>query len=464
MYISWSFFSSQHKIDSLQRGDAAEFFLPIDEDHRLENDGIDHRRIRQDHQNHSGSLSFSTKKNVNNRHREVPFLTDTNGQVIPEKNPLPVRFRIPPPEEEFKAPPVSDKVAPPLWNKNADNLQLANIAKESSNNVLPRSRDSAFNERMKSSLYSPEADNVLPNYFIHAESRNQTRDQYGKTVVTYLHHNKAAGSSVKDCLRKVSVAERKRISLMDSGGRVASVSRLKRGNHFQFYMGGYAFGICKQLSPEPCSYFTFVRDPYERVISSYSYCRRAASDQLCQPGDPWAMSIKDWVLFQGSFLFRQILFRPDYCKVPTPPVKNKKGRPAGVPCWYKEKQFLKEKLNETLEDDLIEYVVSNLDKWFAVIGITEDYDTSLAMLEEAYGIPFHTKCSGKKINVSDYKNMQRGQNTNQTDHELFVERTKRELMADEDVQKALRGDVKIYQQAQLIFEEQRQKYKEIKGL
>ncbi|XP_071854930.1 uncharacterized protein [Apostichopus japonicus] len=466
VYISWSFISSQERIDALRNGretpERQRIDLPAGNSHLQHRINIPHGSSRNDDKLYE---SFQKRSIAPNLHDDViaPNLHDDVVHIYSEEHPIP----LPPSNEEINPrnkvdPDSSDRKSSITTNKKEDardEMKLSVID-------LPNQGKSAFNQRMKTELYAPEAGNVLPNYFLYAESMNKTRHQYGDTVVTYLHHNKAAGSSVKDCLGKVSRAQRARISLMDSNGRSAAATRLKqRGNAFKFYMGGYSFGVCEQLSPQTCSYFTFVRDPYERVISSYSYCRRAAGDQLCQPGDPWAMTMKEWVLFQGSFLFRQILFRPEFCRLPRPKLTDKMRNARGIPCWYKEKLHLKDSLNDTMMEDLLDYVLLNLDKWFAVIGVTDEYDTSLAMLEEAYGIPFHSKCSGKRINVSDYKNVEvKGSAANETEHDVFVKTTKAELMADEEVRLALRADIKIYEQAKLIFERQREKYKLLHGL
>ena len=111
-------------------------------------------------------------------------------------------------------------------------------------------------------------------------------------------------------------------------------------------------------------------------------------------------------------------------------------------------------------DALSNYVLDNLENWFTVIGIVDEYDLSLAMLQEAYGgLPFHSRCSGHKINVSDYKNMQEKASTKSNGTTMdIMDESIRELMGDAEVRRVLEADTLIYRKALQIFEKQKQSF------
>ena len=325
--------------------------------------------------------------------------------------------------------------------------------------------------------------NFRPNYFLTRNSsstaspRNRTSIS-DNDVVIYMHHNKAAGSTTKDCLGKVAFSTGRHLGpVQDSMGRLNVHNLIGRFPDFKhehnLFMGGYAFGLCDELNTS-CSYFTILREPYERTISSYSYCRRARSDQLCAALSAGKVSLRDWALHQGSFLFRQLLFDPIFCrhfydhtkysnlsKVPHEFIRSKIGF-GGAPCWFRQKVVLQHAFDKDGMDKLLQYALQNLEHWFTVIGLVHEYDLSLAMLQEAYGLPFHTRCSGQKINVSDYKNMQNDTsdtkvNTNGTRMDIVGDNI-RELMGDPEVQQVLEADVKLYRRAVEIFEQQKRTF------
>ncbi|XP_072029017.1 uncharacterized protein [Amphiura filiformis] len=323
--------------------------------------------------------------------------------------------------------------------------------------------------------------NFRPNFYLTNSSSllnlsNRTSLAAENDVIIYMHHNKAAGSTTKDCIGKVAFSTGRHLGpVQDSMGRLNVHNLIGRFPDFKhehnILMGGYAFGLCDEFNAS-CSYFTILREPYERTISSYSYCRRARSDQLCSALNAGKVSLREWALHQGSFLFRQLLFDPIFCrhfydhtafsnlsKIPHEFARSKAGF-TGAPCWFRQKVVFHHAFNQTQMDNVLQYALQNLENWFTVIGLVQEYDLSLAMLQEAYGLPFHTRCSGQKINVSDYKNMQTDsakRNTNGTRTDIVNENI-RELMSDPEVRQVLEADVQLYERALEIFDQQKRTF------
>ncbi|XP_077988556.1 uncharacterized protein LOC144443058 [Glandiceps talaboti] len=309
----------------------------------------------------------------------------------------------------------------------------------------------------------------LKNFYTRTD--NDTADeQYRDSRLVFLHHNKAAGTTVKTCLTSVAAKQALRIGpVMASNTRVGFQSSVasKKGRYqtTRIFMGGYSFGVCDDLeSDKPCSYFTFLRNPYERVISSFEYCKRARSDQLCSVLNANEVTINEWARHQGSFFFRQVLFKPEFCKknydhnmdLDSEPhdskwsIRNK----LSVSCWFREKLILKNITSQTERDLISEYILKNLENWFAVIGIAEEYEFSMQLLEHTFGLPFIQHCGGMKKNYHEY------QQTNKTDSKssTVVDKLKEQLMEDDTVNEALRYDLQIYKKATEIFEKQKQVY------
>nr|XP_054748677.1 uncharacterized protein LOC129254212 [Lytechinus pictus] len=307
----------------------------------------------------------------------------------------------------------------------------------------------------------PDAKNLLPNYFTRKDSKKDER-RYTDGILVYLHLNKAAGSTTKSCLSKV--ARKRSVSgstaVLSSTARVQIQKKLEHKVNYNILMGGYAFGICDAAMDKNCSYFTILRDPYERLLSSFTYCRRAGTDQTCQGLSPWDVTLKEWAIHQGSYFFRQLLMKPYFCN-PNQHYTNwslngiphSKGTTfSRSPCWFREKVILNRSLSPALMDNLLTYCVEHLEEWFSVIGLTDHYDLTLAMLEKVYQIPFQKACTGSEINVSNYHNLANDTNVNKTE---TVSDWKRELQEDSEVYEALRGDIVIYEKAKQIFERQK---------
>ncbi|XP_077870061.1 uncharacterized protein LOC102804645 [Saccoglossus kowalevskii] len=284
--------------------------------------------------------------------------------------------------------------------------------------------------------------------------------------MVFLHHQKAGGSTVKICLKKIRGKDRKKVprcvGIYDKNGadHIENEIIIGRGDK-KCYVGENAFGVCDDFHNNKCSYFTMLRDPYERVISSYEYCRMNVVDPLCEGANPTTSTLKQWALLQGSYFFRQLLYNPTkLCANFSDDVVNSHGSyddqsdvvsfPLSAPCWYRQKIYLEGVLDRAEKEALLEYVLGNLKKWFAVIGVTEDFAMSLKLLQKVYGLPFYDQCNSLVTYQSDYKG--------KGDRDRIIKNLKKQLEADSDVSQALHYDLKIYQKAMEIFIEQKEIY------
>jgi hypothetical protein len=160
----------------------------------------------------------------------------------------------------------------------------------------------------------------LPNYFIRGD--NTSRPKYRNGTAVFMHHHKAGGTTMKSCLNAI-IGKNPR----NNGGRqhrfIETLHLDKRLTWsynwnqsqrlmYDFISGGHVMGICNDLDPaiRPCSYFTMLRDPIEREVTSYFYCQVDDWDALCSSRrlHTRRTNIKQWALHQRSYLFTQLTY------------------------------------------------------------------------------------------------------------------------------------------------------------
>ncbi|XP_070564633.1 uncharacterized protein [Ptychodera flava] len=314
------------------------------------------------------------------------------------------------------------------------------------------------------------------NYFMNG--RNNTKANFKPRIkdptYIFVHNQKSGGTTLKNCIDRVTSKKKmaKYVGVWDDVvSKVIGEANLKHVRS-KFYASENTFGLCDELNLPNCSYFTLIRDPYERLISCHEFCKRALWDPLCAASDARELALKEWALHQGSYFFRQLQFKPTYVcsdKIMreniAPKIKNAKylGRNAVCPpCWYLHKLFLDDALNDTEKEVLLDYFLDNLKNWFTVIGITEEYRTTLGLLQQAYDLPFQDLC----WNLTSMKGLYKvdGKPASPQSKQELIQKLKAELQADPEVNMALYFDVKIYEKARDIFEEEKKQYFTMIGL
>ncbi|XP_078000567.1 uncharacterized protein LOC144453161 [Glandiceps talaboti] len=280
------------------------------------------------------------------------------------------------------------------------------------------------------------------------------------TSVVFVHYPKAEGRTMKECLDTIADLRSYPVPTrmnMRNRNRIYEVISPQK-----FYVSEFTFGICDILQ-QPCSYFTILRDPYERLISCYEYCRSGIHDPICTVGDINTSSLKDWVLIHGSHFFRQLLYNFREVCLETSlrdelvsSVGNR-THTGSLPCWYLNKVLL-DRFTDDENEILLEYILDNLENWFSVIGITAEHNMTLKLLEKVYNLPFYEKCSD--IHIVTTKRYAAGEKKTQTTdakETVNIDR-KTELMQDIEVQNALRYDIRIYEKATEIFKKEEKEY------
>lgn len=305
--------------------------------------------------------------------------------------------------------------------------------------------------------------NPLPNYFLIGGTQGLSPLDYHDGALVFLHHNKAAGSSVKTCFKNMFHQKvLKREPVLVSQKEIIDVNaRFENGslsNHdVDVFMGDYDFGLCRHFTKRNCSYFTFLRDPVDRVISSYFYCMNHPLDQLCGPMPVQSLTIQEWAIYQGSYFYRQLLVDPAICR-------QSWGK--YVPCWFKEKTYHTQQMTAADHRTILNFILKNLDKWFSVIGLTEEFERSLDMISHTYNYSFNGKgCNvhhnaWNKKSGSSHDDGETPSNQRES-HDETKQAMRTLLQTDPDVMRALEFDIKIYDVGKRLFERQHEILKQL---
>ncbi|XP_077870088.1 uncharacterized protein LOC102810117 [Saccoglossus kowalevskii] len=303
-----------------------------------------------------------------------------------------------------------------------------------------------------------------PNYYLHPNPKNTS----AKNILVFVHNQKSGGSTLKACIDNIT----KKLHLpaykgIWSGAVTELIQSFNSKNVFQnkFYVSENTFGICDDFNEPLCSYFTLLRDPYERIVSSHEFCKTHLGDPLCTASDARVLNVSQWALHQGSYFFRQLMYNgAQICSQSTLnskilPILKENGyqgnKKEHVPCWYVHKLLLDDKMTKEEKDILLDFILQHLQDWFAVVAITEEYDMSLKLLQTAFNLPFYDLCKGLRVEsatmgVTDIKK--------KLAHYDLVKKLKSQLQQDSEVYNALYYDIKIYEKALEIFHLQKIAY------
>jgi hypothetical protein len=181
-------------------------------------------------------------------------------------------------------------------------------------------------------------------------------------LLIYLHIPKAAGTTLNGIINQ----QYSRSSLFRFDGinnhKIFTELPQDRQNKIRVLRGHFAFGIHQFIS-RPCEYFTVLRNPIKRVISQYNYIRNnpdRSQHKLLQ-----SISLEDYILQEGKNLCNQQTRM--ICGLSTP--------------------------KDCSDRELLEIAQNNLDKHFAVVGITEMFDETLLMLKQKFDwkVPYYIK-------------------------------------------------------------------------
>eukprot|EP00118_Oscarella_pearsei_P027754 m.311328 g.311328 ORF g.311328 m.311328 type:complete len:372 (+) comp65414_c0_seq1:24-1139(+) len=286
--------------------------------------------------------------------------------------------------------------------------------------------------------------NCLPNYFT---TTNAKKRNYRRGVAVFIHHQKGGGTTVRKCLYDLIGSPDRLLTKQGSQihgsrclGSMHTDSRLfwiykmtsKQRSRYSFIEGPNSMGICDDIRDRDCSYFSVLREPVSRVVSSYFYCKREPSDLLCasQQLSAQKATLRAWAVHQRHYLLTQLTFNVRYCNL-------SREEQQQLPCWYRQRHLMEQR-NDALER-LADLVVNDLESRFAVIGILEHFEESLAMMAQVYGLDF-LACAGRKENPGTSASKQL-----------------EELKTDSVVLESTKFDRAIYMKAYKIFLRQKDK-------
>ncbi|XP_070539679.1 uncharacterized protein [Ptychodera flava] len=322
--------------------------------------------------------------------------------------------------------------------------------------------------------------NTLPNFYTRRgafgiDDNFSPSSPYANGNVVFLHNQKSGGTTIKGCLRQIAAKLNiPQPTLIWNANAAEFYLILSKRNDSgenitlsKFYYGGHTFRVC-DFASKPCSYFTVLRDPVERVISSYEFCKVRYMEPQCRVRNASEVSINEWAVSQGSFFFRQLSYNPLFCMRFFDDLLRKLVKPGDLPtaighsqCWYRNELIINHLLTEDDKYAILHYILDNLENWFAVIGLTEEWETTLHLLQKAYNLPFHSTCSGKMTNYHPYTEegeRHRSVTSGHFSRREIVESLKKRLWSDKDVIQALKFDLIIYERAKEIFSSQVQAY------
>ncbi|XP_052085792.1 uncharacterized protein LOC127723265 [Mytilus californianus] len=308
--------------------------------------------------------------------------------------------------------------------------------------------------------------NMHQNYFMSGRVYTVDKPLTDSSLV-FIHHPRTGGSNMIRCLNNISnsydlpmspLMTSENRALWDSGNKITN----KYKDRIKIHRGKFSFGMCENLN-QMCSYVIFLRDPLERLISSHNHCQTFPDDEFCGSSDPRDMSLRSWILSQGNVLLKQLLFSPHFCNDDYLKSFNISSNMNSrkLSCWTKNNLVL-DKLIVDFKNNITQYIVNNLHRMISFIGLSEELDLSLSMLEKSFKLPF-TNCDFKspsRAHLNKEIQTNRALNTNsfhQNDEEIEDENDDFVNFKDDlYIQEALSADYAIYHEAKRIFHIQKQ--------
>jgi hypothetical protein len=187
-----------------------------------------------------------------------------------------------------------------------------------------------------------------------------------KPRLIFYHLPRTAGSAlIYDVLfpnfsrwRRCHVNYDSQMAVQHHGKDPRSWSRWRR-SRIQMVAGHMPFGFAQQF-PGPSEYITFVRNPVSRAVSDYHFCRKNPTNPAFAAAN--RLSLIEFVEANHSY------------------VRNGHTR------WLSNAAY---GVRFASEEAMLEAAMKNLAQ-ISFIGITEQFDASLARLSDRYGLTTHS--------------------------------------------------------------------------
>jgi Galactose-3-O-sulfotransferase len=224
------------------------------------------------------------------------------------------------------------------------------------------------------------------------------------TKVIFLHLPKTAGSTLRGIIER-QYGSRSILPLYESkfGEELAAIPP-NQMDRLRVVMGHFYFGAHASLS-KPSTYITVLRDPIDRIISRYYFVRRS-------PLDPVYDAVREMSLKE---------FAETYCD--NDQTRLLAGKYDGL------------SFGRCSDDEMLDIAKRNLTKYFAVVGITEEFDRSLILMKRILGWrnPFYIR-----------RNVTRGRPRK----DKLPQETLNVIQANSEL------DLELYRYAEKLFQEQ----------
>ena len=265
----------------------------------------------------------------------------------------------------------------------------------------------------------------------------------------FQHLQKAGGSTVKSILRNSWGDE---FSIYDSGQWKIGDDflqligdRFVNGKKWKVVVGGYTEALRRsRFVEEKCKFFTVFRHPISRIVSAYYYCKNHPQDPLCA-SNILKSDETDLVTFAkhwGNFGVRQFIlsFLSADDVMNSSPVKNSPG-------WYLLKKYMNGEYSQIPEIDLYNILqpVQDLIREKYVVGILEEFNTTLSLFDEVLDMP----------TIDWHKEYNKMGSANEN-HKFDEEKNKvlEEAYTNSELKKYIQLDIILYEHAVDVFHQQ----------
>jgi hypothetical protein len=184
-------------------------------------------------------------------------------------------------------------------------------------------------------------------------------------LIIFLHLPKTAGSTLARIIERQYTASSILPLYGSSLGEELAAIPQQGMDRLRILTGHLYFGV-HSFSSRPSTYITVLRDPVDRVISHYYFVRRDPSNYLYDSARK--MSLREFVESSNQ-------------QEPN----NDQTRLLAGKCDTSSFGIC--------TDDMLNMAKRNLAEYFAVVGITEEFDRSLILMKRILGwrTPFYTK-------------------------------------------------------------------------
>jgi hypothetical protein len=210
---------------------------------------------------------------------------------------------------------------------------------------------------------------------------NQLHSCPAKTLI-FLHIPKTAGTTIHQIIdRHYSIDQIFWVNATQVNESIHEFKNLQeeKRRNFKLIKGHMGFGLHKFV-PQPCTYFTLLRDPVKRIISHYYYVLRNPNHYLHQIVTQKQMDLK-------AFVSSGISLELDNGQTRLIAASNG-NEDESIEFGYATPELL-----ETAKQHLINY--------FSVVGVMEEFDLTLLLLQKKLGwknILYSRKNTGKNQN------------------------------------------------------------------